>query len=63
MSIAQKFSNTIDETEYERKIDLLNGSSIITWQHINMLWEYNFETKGRKLPFEIQKVFDLKVMA
>lgn len=61
MSISQKLSNTSDEAEYERILDVLKGSSIMTWQHINMLGEYNFEIKGRKLPFDIQKVLDLKI--
>jgi len=54
-------SKSTDEKEYERILDVLRGSSIITWQHINMLGEYDFEIKGRKLPFDIQKILDLKI--
>ncbi|MFT5738639.1 MAG: hypothetical protein ACI9SG_002998 [Maribacter sp.] len=57
MSISQKLCNT----EYEKILDLLKASSIMTWQHINMLGEYNFEVTGPKLSFDIQKVVGLKI--
>lgn len=63
MSVSQTLSTTTDEGEYNRILDLLKGSSIMTWQHINMLGEYNFEIKGRKLPFDMQKILDLKISA
>lgn len=61
MSISQKLSNVRDSEEHERILDLLRGSSIMTWQHINMLGEYNFEIRNRKLPFDVEKILNLKI--
>lgn len=52
MSISQKLLNVKEGAEHEKILDLLWGSSIMTWQHINMLGEYNFEISKRKLPFD-----------
>jgi len=59
--LSEKISETKSETEIEKLLDTLRGSSVMTWQHINMHGEYDFEVSNRKPLFDLKKILELKI--
>lgn len=59
--ISDKLARTKDRSEYEHILSLVRNSSIMTWQHINMYGEYDFEISNRKVSFDINRIMKLEV--
>jgi hypothetical protein len=61
--LSQKLADAT-KAEREAMIALLKKSSIITWQHINLLGEYDFsdERLSTITLFQLPKILELKVL-
>lgn len=59
--ISDKLSKVEGTSEYEKLLDILKSSSVMTWQHINMHGEYDFAMSNKKLSFDLDRIMKLKV--
>jgi len=42
-------------------IQVLKQSSVMTWQHINMHGEYDFEVSNKKSIFDLKNILEFKI--
>lgn len=61
LSISDKLSRVDDKSEYENLLHTVSSSSVITWQHINMLGEYDFALSNKKSSFDMNRIMKFKV--
>ena len=61
LTISQKLSVLKDEKEYNKLLNSIKSSSIMTWQHINMLGEYDFLAHKGKSMFDLEKLKEVKI--
>ena len=54
--ISEKLIRITDKVEQKRQIDKLKDSSIMTWQHVNMHGEYDFNLEMNQLPFDLNRI-------
>lgn len=59
--ISKKLSEIMDKDEYLKSIEELKNSSIMTWQHINMHGEYDFEVSNKESIFDLKSLINFKI--
>ncbi|MEQ8879793.1 MAG: Tn3 family transposase, partial [Cyclobacteriaceae bacterium] len=64
LKISDLLSQTTDEAKFQKIIHIVRNGSIMTWQHINIHGEYDFEVlfnKGEVSSFEFDKIRSLQI--
>jgi TnpA family transposase len=61
LCISEKLAGITDTIEQKRQIDKLKGSSIMTWQHVNMHGKYDFNLEMMQMPFDLHKIKSLTI--
>jgi len=59
--ISEKLSKIESKQEYDRIIDILKQSSVMTWQHINMHGEYDFEISNKESKFDLKSILEFQI--
>lgn len=53
--ISEKLSEIIEQEEHKKLLNSFSNSSIMTWQHINLHGEYDFEIAKPTTSFDLEK--------
>lgn len=60
--LSQLLANCIDDNERNEMVDMIKNGSIMTWRHINLYGEYDFNRRAaNNYPFDIDKILILQV--
>lgn len=61
MHISGKLAETTNKEEHNGILESLTNSSIMTWQHVNLHGEYDFNMTQNTSSFDIEKILSLKL--
>lgn len=61
LSVSEKLQDINDKTEFEVLLDTIKKSSMMTWQHINLLGEYVFTVSNENITFNIDNIMKLNI--
>jgi TnpA family transposase len=59
--ISDKISKSKTKEEYSKILEQLKYSSVMTWQHINLHGEYDFEVSKKSFGFDMKTILALEV--
>jgi hypothetical protein len=59
--VSEKLSQITNPAEFQKQIELLKKSSMMSWQHINLHGKYDFDVDINTAPFDLNAVKSLNV--
>ena len=59
--ISEKLSQITNPAEFQKQIELLKNSSMMTWQHVNLHGKYDFDIEANTAPFDLVAVKSLNI--
>jgi hypothetical protein len=59
--ISEKLSQITSRDEFQKQIDLLKNSSMMTWQHVNLHGKSDFDMDVNTVPFDLNAAKSLKI--
>jgi TnpA family transposase len=59
--VSEKLSKIDNQAEFQKLIDLLKNSSMMSWQHVNLHGKYDFEIDVDTAPFDLAAVKSLNL--
>ena len=59
--ISEKLSQINNPAEFQKQIELLKNSSMMTWQHVNLHGKYDFDLDVNTAPFDLNAAKSLNI--
>jgi TnpA family transposase len=59
--ISEKLSQITNHEEFQKHIDLLKNSSMMSWQHVNLHGQYDFDIEVNTSPFDLTAAKSLNI--
>ena len=59
--ISEKLSQITNPAEFQKQIELLKNSSMMSWQHVNLHGKYDFDLDVNTAPFNLNATKSLKI--
>ena len=59
--ISEKLSKITNDAEFQKQIDLLKNSSMMSWQHVNLHGKYDFDIEVDTAPFDLNAAKSLNI--
>jgi hypothetical protein len=59
--ISEKLSQITNPIEFQKQIELLKNSSMMTWEHVNLHGKYDFDIEVDSSPFDLNAIKSLNI--
>jgi hypothetical protein len=59
--ISEKLSKITNHAEFQKQINLLKNSSMMSWQHVNLHGKYDFDVEINTSPFDLKAIKSLNI--
>ena len=60
--VSEQLSKISNQAEFQRQIELLKKSSMMSWQHVNLHGKYDFDVDANTVPVDLNAAKSLKII-